>query len=83
MLLRDLVTVHPDAELTGVAHDELRGDPEVLLELGRRPGGLGPVASRVAVTDRDLHGSTVARRFFRQLLNALLTNHGAARMHGP
>jgi hypothetical protein len=43
---------HPTGPL-----DEVNGDiGELLLELGRQPGGPGLVVSDDAVSDRDLHG---------------------------
>src|ERR1044071_5712133 len=57
-LFCDLRTVDPHRELAGTPDDKLRIDVQRLLQLGRHPGGARPIASGVAVANRD-HGPTV------------------------
>src|SRR5262249_4905420 len=53
----DLPVIHPDAELPGIAGDELGRRTEVALELGCHPGSVRTVASSRAVANRHDHAA--------------------------
>jgi hypothetical protein len=54
LLGEEKVVIHGDLEDAATAADELGGDAELLLDLGRQTGGTGVVASTGAVLDGDV-----------------------------
>jgi hypothetical protein len=56
VLGEDLLVVHADHEDAAAAADELRLDPQLLLDLSRQTGGSREVVSDPAVVDTYLHG---------------------------
>jgi len=75
LLGEEQVVVHGDLEDATTAADELRGDAELLLDLGRQTGGTGVVASTGAVLDGDVfvrHGASFPRRILPARAEGLL-----------
>ncbi len=58
VLGKDLIVADHDVEYTATSLDQLRFDPEFLLDLGRQTGGSRKIISNYAVFDLNVQSST-------------------------